>query len=229
MVKTIYKTAVIEKLFLTSSVIELRTTKPEGFSFVAGQFVQLHVPDNSTTTLRSYSISSKPDSPYLEYCIKLLPQGKGSAFVQTLKNDDTVIFEGPQGKFVIPEGMRDIYFVATGVGIAPMISMLTYELEHKKNTSSIHLLFGLRHEVDIFWLERLETLARDYKNFSYTITLSQPSTTWGGSTGRVTTHLPEEIKKHHFFVCGSLPMVKDVRSLLVSRGADVRSIHFEIF
>ena len=99
----------------------------------------------------------------------------------------------------------------------------------KKNTNQIHCLFGVRREIDIFWIDRLETLARDYENFSYTLTLSQPTSTWDGKLGRVTDHLGKIDTRGQYFGCGNLEMIKDVRELLTAAEVPMKQIHFEIF
>lgn len=225
------ETATIEsKITLNHNVVELRLAKPSGFTFAAGQFIQLIVTESEPRIRRSYSISSTPESPYIELCIKLLPDGIGSAYVAARRVGDTLSFLGPQGKFVVNDHTAPITCVATGVGLAPIIGIIEDELVHQRNTSDINLIFGVRSEQDIFWMERLETLARDYANFHYTLTLSQPSTSWQSHTGRVTSHLPNSLPTpHHVFLCGSLDMVKDVRQHFTALGLPPTMIHFEIF
>jgi ferredoxin-NADP reductase len=230
---------VIEKTMLNENVVELRLAKPEGFSYVAGQFIQLVVSKNEPLVVsptgtepvirRSYSISSTPNDPYIELCIKYVPGGVGSTYVAQLSVGDSIQFLGPNGRFIARNPPESLSCIATGVGLAPIMGLVTDELQHKKNTAPIELIFGVRQESDIFWLERLETLARDYANFSYTLTLSQPTPTWQSVRGRVTAHLPTEVAHKKFYLCGSQEMVKDVRTLLVSQGVEAKDIHFEIF
>jgi NAD(P)H-flavin reductase len=218
-----------QKIKLTADIIELRFVKPAEFEFLAGQFVQLLIPHEGGVTRRSYSIANSPDEAFLEFVIKILPNGVGSQFLGSLREGDTVTGRGPLGHFVNNGNDNSICFVATGVGLAPIYGIILETLRNKKNTNSVHLYFGVRSESDIFWLERLETLAREYDNFSYTFTLSQPSTTWNGATGRVTAHLPHHSVTDNFYLCGSPEMVKEVRESLIDRGAEPTKIKFEIF
>ena len=164
----VYTTTLLEKIFLTSDMLELRFGKPDGFIFKPGQFIQVHVPDQlAQVVLRSYSLASQPSDDYLALCVKIVPGGKGSTFFSNLVEGQTVNFRGPEGRFVVaPEHSPVKIFVATGAGIAPIVSMLEDEIS-KQSNQRLHLLFGLRYEHDIFWLDRFERLAAASSNFSY--------------------------------------------------------------
>ncbi len=229
MEKTLIKSCVTEKILLTENVIEFHLKKPPSFVYTAGQFIQLHVPDGEKTVLRSYSLSSSPHDPDLELCVKIIPSGKASAYLGHVSPGDSLVFDGPQGRFTHPTDPIPLVCIATGAGIAPIMSIVSDELAFKKNESPIELIFGVRSEADIFWLERLETLQRDYNNFHYTLTLSQPTPTWDSHRGRVTAHLPLQTTNKKFYICGSPQMIMDVRKILLERKADAKTIYFEAF
>lgn len=218
-----------QKTNLTADVVEFRFSKPEGFDFLAGQFVQIFIPHEEAMVKRSYSISSTPADPYIEFGIKILPDGIGTQYLNNLRQGDTITVRGPLGHFVSKDIDSPLCFVATGVGLSPIYGIIADELKHKGNRQHLHLYFGVRHEADIFWMDRLETLARDYDNFSYTLTLSRPSDTWDSAEGRVTAHMERHPETDHFYLCGSPDMVRDVREGLMSRGVDPTQIKFEIF
>ena len=90
-------------------------------------------------------------------------------------------------------------------------------------------MFGLRSQEDLFFQDEFQRLADTYPNFTYTTTLSQPKDGWDGLTGRVTAHVGETDAETHVYLCGSPPMVKEVKEILVDKGMDVGKIHFEIF
>ncbi len=229
MEKQRYTAKIIEHYLLTPDVIQFRTEIPTGFVYAAGQFVQFLVPAEDKEVARSYSISSKPSDPYLEFCVKVIPGGVASPYLAAKTQGDELTFTGPNGVYVNKSDDQTLTFIATGVGLAPNIGIIEDELLVKRNNNKIHCLFGVRHEIDIFWIERLETLARDYDNFSYTLTLSQPSDTWGSEKGRVTAHLETLDMESSFFICGNLDMIKDVRMHLMKQKVGPKNIHFEIF
>lgn len=218
-----------QKIALTSEVYQLSFSKPEKFSYLAGQFVQWLVPVNGKDITRSYSLSSVPDDSDIEFCVKIIPDGKASRLIQIMNEGDSLKFRAPQGRFVCSETNLPLFAIATGVGLAPIIGIIRDCLENKKMLQKIHLLFGVRCEKDIFWWDRLKKLAATFPHFSYTITLSQPTDSWMGYIGRVTEHLFEHPQKNQYFLCGSMKMVKDARQRLIVGGADSNMIHFEIF
>lgn len=225
-----YTVTVIQKIQLTRNVIELRFEKPTDFDYTAGQFIQVLFTRGEKNYVRSYSLSSIPTDDYLECCIKVLPEGVGSNYLNDLSIGDRITIRGPVGNFTTKHTANSpLFCIATGVGIAPIMSIITHELRSTNNTRRAHVLFGVRSETDIFWLERLETMKRDYSHFSYTLTLSQPSTTWDATAGRVTNHLSAINTEQDFFVCGSLEMVKDVRRILQEQQVAPHQIHAEIF
>lgn len=219
----------ISRKSIAEDMFELRFTKPQDFHFIAGQFIQLQIPEGDSFVLRSYSLSSTPDDEYIELCVKILPDGKASKYLLEMGEGSPITFQGPSGRFTCVDEAEGRYFVATGSGLAPIMGMIRDELP--KNGTEITLLFGVRSEDDVFWVDRLEELKKKYEFFSYHVTLSQPKPNggWAGLRGRVTDHLLHHLIKHHYYLCGGAPMVKDVRGQLLQNGIPSKRIRFEIF
>lgn len=226
----IHTTSLAKKILLTPDMLELRLHKPEGFTFKPGQFIQIQIPDQfGQAVLRSYSLASHPSADYLALCVKIVPGGKGSTYFSQMSEGQQLSFRGPEGRFVVlPEHSPTKVFVATGAGIAPIMSMLEDEIA-KPSNERLHLLFGLRHDHDVFWTEHFERFSSISKVFTYRLSLSQPSATWTGDRGRVTDHVSDVPKTGNWYLCGSLPMVKDMRTILAQAGLPMKQIHFEIF
>ena len=232
MILNTYEVKILGKDFLTADTISLTLERPENFDYIAGQFTQIQIPTSETKTgkvLRSYSISSTPADKNITFCIKLVSNGKTGEYLKNIKVGETLTISSPLGRFT-NDNKEALYFNATGVGIAPIISMIRDELENKKNIQPIRLLFGLRSEGDIFWQDLLTELKNKYPNFDYQFTLSKPSDNWTGMRNRVTAHLADITKKNsHYFVCGSIEMVNDVKTILTKNGIANNNIHFEAF
>lgn len=226
-----YSATLLQKTYLTRDILELRFAKPTGFTFQAGQFVQWVVPDRDGQVLRPFSLSSTPADNYIEFLVKILPDGRASRYAVNLAVNDTLQFGQPNGRFVISEPETDHYFIATGAGLAPIMGMMRDELQNKKTDGEVRLLFGVRSDEDIFWHDRLEELKLQFSNFNFQISLSQPKPNngWGGLRGRVTEHVLHHLVNHHFYLCGNAAMVKDVRQLLLVNGIGANQIYFEIF
>jgi ferredoxin-NADP reductase len=108
--------------------IDFRLMEPREIRFKAGQFVSFEVPDARTgrTVTRPYSIASAPSTlDRVSLLLNFVPDGPGSTYLFKLNEGDTTTFSGPAGNFYLrddPE--RELLFVATGTGIAPIRSML---------------------------------------------------------------------------------------------------------
>ncbi|MFB6182389.1 MAG: ferredoxin--NADP reductase [Candidatus Magasanikbacteria bacterium] len=212
-----------EKNQLTHNIFQFIFNKPENFEFEAGQFVQFMIPDGNSYSPRSYSIASTPDDDYLEFCIKILKEGLASNYLPTLSIGDKLNMKGPFGSFTVSKKTSSHTFLATSCGIAPIISMIT-DLLNKDQNTQIKLLFGLRSEEDIFYKDRLDKLSQ-HNNFSYNISLSQPSQRWNGLEGRITDHLNKLDQDSEFYVCGNRDMIQDVMNSVDAK----TEIHTEIF
>src|SRR3989338_3972287 len=169
----IFHARLTQKKQIARDLLELHFDRPGGFDFLAGQFVQFLVQDSDKELLRSYSLASTPTEKSLIFCVKILKDGKASAMFSQMREGDSARFKGPRGRFIVDQSGPPHIFVATGAGLAPIMGMIRDELENKKTTAGIHLLFGVRSQEDIFWTDTLEHLQKTFPNFSYHLTLSQ--------------------------------------------------------
>lgn len=226
-----YSVKLTHKKEIADHMYELRFTKPEGFDYKAGQFIQFFFSEGEKVVPRSYSISSAPTESELEFLVKILEGGVASTQFLELAVGDELSMSDPQGRFFCNPEAEDQIFVATGSGMAPIMAMLYDELQNKKTelTHKLHLLFGVRSQKDIFWTDRLDALAAAHEQFSYTLTLSQPEEGWKGAFGRVTAHTKEFTIPAHYYLCGSAPMVMEMRKILIEKGCETSHMHFEIF
>ena len=175
--QTFHKLKFLAKKEIAASVVELRFEKPADFKQLAGQFIQFQIPVVAGSILRSYSISSPPSADYLEFCIKVVAGGKGSEYLSKLQAGDLVSAGQARGLFSCKDDIPSKYFVATGVGIAPIVAMV----ENCREGEIVDLLFGVRNEEDLFWQERLEAIKLKNTKFSRRVTLSRGSEGWNGA------------------------------------------------
>ena len=197
--------------------------------FAPGQFVSLSGAVEGKTITRAYSIASAPSGGNrFELCLNRVDDGAFSPHLFDLSPGDAVEMQPPLGTFTLREPLRDSLLVATGTGIAPFRSMLTAKL--KADSPSITLLFGVRHESHLLYRDEFEALAREFPQFRFWPTLTQPQPGWHGRAGRVQTHLAEAIGGRNdidIYLCGLQPMVDAVRQIVKSMGFDRKQIRYE--
>ncbi len=224
-----FESKIINIKKIAENTISIETEKPTDFNFSAGHFLQFLIPTPENEVLRSYSIASSPQEHTLLFCIKLVKDGVASEYLRNLKNGDILKMKGTFGRFTEEENNNSLFFVATGTGLAPTISIIKDQLKNKGNKNKIHLLLGFRSENNIFWQEELENLEKEYSNFTYMLTLSQPSESWNNMQGRVTLYFNHPSPSYKYFMCGNQGMVSEIRQILLEGGIDNSQIHFEIF
>ena len=89
----------------------------------------------------------------------------------------------------------------------------------------------MRHIKGIFYKEFFENLAKNHKNFTFDITISQPEDpNWKGLKGRTTAILKKmdlDIKNIEAYTCGLKEMVEDVTKILKEKGMEEKDMYFE--
>ncbi len=204
--------------------IELRLLEPSNILFKAGQFVSFEVPKEGLPrpVARPYSMASPPSQQdRILLILNLVQGGPGSSYLFSLREGLRTSFKGPAGAFCLrADGSRDLLFVATGTGIAPLRSMILAQLE-RGESRSVTLFWGLRSQRDLYLQEELQELARAHPKFSYMTTLSKPEPGWNGATGRVTALIDQRVpsvRNLAVYLCGGNGMIKDVTATLNAKG-----------
>jgi ferredoxin-NADP reductase len=209
----------------------------ERVDFIPGQFVSLTDSVASRAITRAYSIASAPGpGNRFELCLNRVDDGAFTPHLFDLSAGDVVDMQPPLGTFTLRQPLRDSLLVATGTGIAPFRSMLqatlqaTLQAELKAESPAFTLLFGVRYESHLLYRREFEEMARQFPQFRFWPTLTQPGHDWTGRVGRVQAHLAEAIGGRtdiDIYLCGLQPMVDDVRQILKSMGFDRKQIRYE--
>lgn len=134
-------------------------TKPEGWTHIAGQFVELTIthdmPDNRGQK-RWFTLSSSPTEPLLGITTKR--HESMSTFKQLLFGlaaGEHVTISQPMGDFVLPMHKdTPILFVTAGIGITPIRSMLTY-LSDMEQSRTIAILYKARGINDLLFQQAM--------------------------------------------------------------------------
>jgi ferredoxin-NADP reductase len=205
----------------------------ENFAFTPGQFVSVLDREDGKEVTHAYSIASPRGGNRFSLCLNRVEDGVVSPWLFGLQPGDELEMHGPLGCFTLRNAQHRAVFVATGTGIAPFRSML---LDHLPRTQpEITLLFGVRHEEGLLYRKEFEKLAEQYKTFRFIPTITRPTATWKGRTGRVQQHLddalairsPDELPSVDVYICGLKDMVDDVRKELKQRGFNRKQIIYE--
>jgi CDP-4-dehydro-6-deoxyglucose reductase, E3 len=215
---------------LSEDVIQviLRIPPNTDFNIIPGQYVDMVSPSN---VKRSYSIANNVTNNLIELHIKKVINGEFSKYwFDDAKPDDLLRIKGPHGTFFLRESNKDIIFLATGTGIAPVQSMLD-SLDKSKNIDdlSIYLLWGGRKSTDLYI-----DFSNKYKNLNlkYIPVLSRPDPNWHGKVGYIHNVLIEEklnLENYDVYACGLDQMISDANKLLIQNGLKNNSFFSDAF
>jgi Na+-transporting NADH:ubiquinone oxidoreductase subunit F len=225
---------------LTDEIKELRLRfiEPDTIIFKPGQYIQFQVPEYEEcpeSVYRAYSIASAAHEPTsITLVVTKVLEGLATTFIhEVLREGDEISINGPYGEFYLRDSEREIFFVATGSGLAPLMSML-YQMAEEENPRKATLIFGARHKKDLFYVEEIEALEQRIPHVEVIFTLSRPQEEdqWDGEQGRVTSVLEKTIihgEDKEAYLCGNPAMVESCQELLVKKGIPQELIFFDKF
>ncbi|WP_456408494.1 FAD/NAD(P)-binding protein, partial [Caldithrix abyssi] len=84
---------------------------------------------------------------------------------------------------------KDVLFVAGGIGLAPLKSLIEYTLDERDQFNRVIILYGTRNPSEILYPEEIaEWQARE--DVEFYITVDRADETWKGNVGVITTLIP---------------------------------------
>jgi len=196
-----------------------------------GQFMFLRLirPGRPCET-HPFTISTSPlETNLLKATIK--QSGNFTNTIGRTRAGDTARIEAPFGRFsYVHDAAASILFIAGGIGITPVMSMLRC-LRETGDGRPVKLLYGNKAEEDIVFRQEIEELPA---NFATVHVLSHANEAWQGERGYITTELIEKYAAEMLgdadvYLCGPPVMMdKVIKSLRTLKVSDKR-IHFERF
>jgi formate dehydrogenase gamma subunit len=217
----------------TEDIRTFRLARPRGFDFQAGQYLTVSIPIDGKAVTRRYSISSAPESAdYLEISVKR--QGRVSAALHsTVGVGSLLTVEPPAGRFVYPAGdSRHLVLLAGGVGCTPLMSMLCHAVACDPSRP-VTFLLSVRTVNDIPFRSELALLRRQHPQVRVGVTLTREDRRPALLAGRIDEALLRRAAPDPantlFYVCGPLPMIVELKRLLLSFGVPAIQIHWETF
>lgn len=202
--------------------------------FAPGQFAWLSL-GASPFAMREhpFSIASSAARPErIELSIKAL--GDFTSRIKDVKPGETAWLQAPYGTFGIdyhPQAAGYV-FVAGGIGIAPIVSMLR-TLADRGDRRALVLFYGNRVWERVAFREELAALSEKL-DLRLVHALLEPPADWTGEKGFVTRevlerHLPANRGELEYFLCGPTAMTRGVEGALASLQVPAARVHSEIF
>lgn len=233
---SVYRTQLLGAEQVAERTMAFHFEKPAGFSFRAGQAIDVTLPalaKSGQTARHAFSLVNAPDEARLTIATRL----RGSAYKEVLRSmtpGAVVEIEGPFGSLTLHKNAaRSAVLIAGGIGITPFVSILR-EAARQRQERQIVLFHSNRRAEDAAYLDELLALAGDYPSLRVIPTLTQTdaiSPTWSGRSGRIDGALLASVaaKAPIYYLAGPPSFVEAMQAELTRQGADEDDIRSEGF
>jgi predicted ferric reductase len=227
-----YRIASVEKAAERTWLLVIEPQQAEAITFEAGQFVWLNIGHSPfSLTEHPFSIASAPHLGRLDFLIK--EAGDFTNKIGAVKPGTRVWIDGPYGHFTLPEaGSAPLVFIAGGVGIAPVLSMLR-EMDRRRTGQPVTLIYGNRLASQIVAPDELRAMETSL-GLHLQLVLGEPPEDWRGLSGDLSEPvlrplLTPLVPDARYMICGPLPMIDAVEAILKRLGISSASIFTERF
>ncbi|OQA01156.1 MAG: Phenol hydroxylase P5 protein [Planctomycetes bacterium ADurb.Bin401] len=221
----------IEQVTHNTFTLTYLPQKGKRFVYIPGQFLFLKLirPGRKSET-HPFSISSSPtQGDLLQNTIK--QSGNYTNTIDQTLVSDKAIIEGPYGRYsFLKTPSKSLLFIAGGVGITPIMSMIRYLRDTDDKRQAV-LLNSNRAYNDIIFKTELENLPA---NFRVVHVLSDAEKDWNGLKGRITKNIIEEnsrdiLSDADVFLCGPPKMMQMMVNHLRELKVPKARVHYERF
>ena len=218
--KKTYDLTLIERNVVAENTIELIFTKPQDYEFKIGQYTFLDVSDrekNIIATTRALSIASHPDENLLRFVMRTSDSDFKTRCLAMEKGDPATVTKAT-GSFGFRFSDKEIVFLISGIGIAPIIPMLI-DLEKTNYQGKVSLFYSNRTLAKTTYHEWLGKF--NIKNYNY-------NPVFTGIQPRINIDLLKEklddIYDAHYYIIGTGDFIKTMKNLLVEN--DISKEHY---
>ncbi len=213
----------------TPDIKTFRVVSPNGekpFDHRPGQCAMLSVPGVGEAM---FSITSSPtNTEFMEFSIKKC--GCVTDWLHAAEAGQEITIRGPYGKpFPVDDEFagKNLLFIAGGVGLAPLRSVINYCRHYRDRYGKIDIVYGSRSKQDLLdYQEIIEEWAKD-PDIKVHLTIDNPQEDWDGHVG----FIPAFVQELGFdtdktaILCGPPVMIKFTLDGLYSLGFEKTQIY----
>jgi ferredoxin-NADP reductase len=228
-----------ERMEVAEGTMAFRFEKPSGWTFKAGQYLDMTLLNPSQTdsegNVRSFSIASGPHEETLMVATRM----RDTAFKRVLRAmplGTAVKIEGPSGDLILQsDSTRAAVFFAGGIGITPFRSIVQWAAKDRL-PHRILLFYSNRRPEDAAFLADLQSLEKEnpkYKLIASMTEMEKSQQRWHGETGLIDKGMLGRYLKGAaspiYYIAGPPAMVKGLHEMLSKAGINDNDIHAEEF
>ncbi|MCL2202811.1 MAG: FAD/NAD(P)-binding protein [Defluviitaleaceae bacterium] len=196
----------------------------KAFPHMPGQCAMLGIPGVGEAM---FSISSSPtNTDFYEFSIKAV--GRLTHHLHAMPPDSPLTLRGPYGTpFPVADVLknRDLLFIAGGIGLAPLRSVIKYVFDNRAEYGAVDIVYGARSAGDLVFREEVLTEWPTRPDTRVHVTVDRATGDWRGHVGFVPGYIkelcftPGEGEREKIaLICGPPVMIKYALATLLEMG-----------
>ena len=212
----------------TPDVKTFRVNALEGgkcFEHLPGQCAMLSIPGVGEAM---FSITSSPtNKEFMEFSIKKC--GCLTSWLHQMDVGQQITIRGPYGNgFPVETELKgqDLIFIAGGIGLAPLRSVINYVRDNRANYGKIDIVYGSRSKDDLVDYPEIVDHWCQEAGINVHLTIDREQEGWDGHVGFVPNYVTELgfNPEGKALVCGPPIMIKFVLQALDKLGFDRKQV-----
>jgi ferredoxin-NADP reductase len=233
----VFEAPLIGRELVAEGTMSFTFAMPPGWTFRAGQFVDITLIDPPTTDAagktRGFSVSSAPS----ENVITITTRLRDSAFkrnLQAVPPGTIVRIEGPFGDLQLDDVSRPAVVLTGGIGVTPFRSMLVEAARNGGLAQRVVLVHSNRRPAEAPFLSELQQLADQDPNLIFVPTMTDldPADSWHGERSRIDAQLLRQLLDDVsaiYYLTGPPGFVRAMSQVLAELGVPKTDIRTEEF
>jgi predicted ferric reductase len=210
------------------------SVEPEGhvgMKFRSGQYAWITVGD-SPYSLQQHPFSFSSSERDARLCFTAKAVGDFTSSWKDFEPGQHVYLEGPYGAFTLDADSEGAVFIAGGIGVTPVMSILRTMQDNGDERPAV-LVYGNPTIADITFREELQALESGLA-LEVVHVVEDPDEEWDGERGYIDGEtlrrvLPPDCRNYEYFICGPEPMMDSAEAALREMGVSWRQIYTERF
>lgn len=221
----------------TPALFSFRTTRDRGLRFTPGQFARIGIATPTGGAVwRAYSIVSAAYDEHLEFFSVIIPGGKFTSRLASLRPGDRILVEKAAYGFLTLDrfvGGTDLWMISSGTGLGPFLSIL-HDPQAWSRYENLILVHSVRQPEELAYRDEIAALGKHVLLSGQRARLRYvPIVTRVCCPDALSARIPQliedgrlekaagaglDLERSRLMICGNPQMASDLRDQLTQRG-----------